>query len=65
MIDVSDHHKRLYGLVDANMEVAITWVAGASFAITAYNVLDQVHREFVGAPELGRLVLARRSYQIR
>ena len=54
-----------YGLVDANMEVAIPWVAGASFAITAYNVLDQRHREFVGAPELGRLVLARLSYQIR
>jgi outer membrane receptor for ferrienterochelin and colicins len=54
-----------YGLVDANMEVAIPWVAGASFAITAYNVLDQVHREFVGAPELGRLVLARLTYQFR
>ncbi len=54
-----------YGLVDANMEVAIPWVAGASFAITAYNVLDQMHREFVGAPELGRLVLARLTYQFR
>jgi iron complex outermembrane receptor protein len=54
-----------YGLVDANMEVAIPWVAGASFAITAYNVLDHTHREFVGAPELGRLLLARLSYQFR
>jgi iron complex outermembrane receptor protein len=54
-----------YGLVDANVEVAIPWVAGASFAVSAYNVLDKMHREFVGAPEIGRLVLARLRYQIR
>jgi iron complex outermembrane receptor protein len=54
-----------YGLVDANVEVAIPWVAGASASLTAYNLLDRVHREFVGAPELGRLVLARLTYQIR
>ncbi len=54
-----------YGLVDANLEVAVPWVAGASFAVTAYNVLDHMHREFVGAPEIGRMVLARLRYQIR
>lgn len=54
-----------YGLVDANFEVAVPWVAGASFAVTAYNVLDRMHREFVGAPEIGRMVLARLRYQIR
>lgn len=54
-----------YGLVDANVEVAVPWVAGASVSLTAYNVLDRVHREFVGAPELGRLVLARLTYQLR
>jgi len=54
-----------YGLMDANMEVAIPWVAGASVSLTAYNLLDRVHREFVGAPELGRLVLARLTYQFR
>ena len=54
-----------YGLVDANMEIAIPWVAGASVSLTAYNLLDRVHHEFVGAPELGRLVLARLTYQIR
>ena len=40
-------------------------MAGASFAVTAYNVLDHMHREFVGAPEIGRMVLARFRYQIR
>jgi hypothetical protein len=40
-------------------------VAGASVSLTAYNLLDRVHHEFVGAPELGRLVLARLTYQIR
>jgi iron complex outermembrane receptor protein len=54
-----------YGLVDANMEVAIPWVAGASFSLTAYNLLDNEHREFVGAPELGQLIMARLTYQIR
>jgi iron complex outermembrane receptor protein len=54
-----------YGLVDANMEVAFPWVAGASLSLTAYNLLDKMHREFVGAPEIGRLVLARLTYQIR
>jgi iron complex outermembrane receptor protein len=54
-----------YGLVDANMEVAVPWVAGASVSLTAYNLLDKMHREFVGAPEIGRLVLARLTYQIR
>lgn len=54
-----------YGLVDANVEVAVPWVAGASVSLTAYNVLNRVHREFVGAPEIGRLVLARLTYQLR
>lgn len=54
-----------YGLVDANMEVAVPWVAGASVSLTAYNLLDKEHREFVGAPEIGRLILARLTYQLR
>jgi len=54
-----------YGLLDANVEVAVPWVAGASVSLTAYNLLDKEHREFVGAPELGRLVLARLTYQLR
>ena len=54
-----------YGVVDANVEVAIPWVAGASFALTAYNVLDHMHREFVGAPEIGSMLLARLRYQIQ
>jgi outer membrane receptor for ferrienterochelin and colicins len=54
-----------YGLLDANVEVAVPWVAGASISLTAYNLLDKVHREFVGAPEMGRLVLARLTWQLR
>ncbi|HJR52271.1 MAG TPA: TonB-dependent receptor [Gemmatimonadota bacterium] len=54
-----------YGLVDANVEVAVPWVAGASVSLTAYNLLDKEHFEFVGAPEIGRLVLARLTYQLR
>lgn len=54
-----------YGVVDANVEVQIPGIPGAAFSVTAYNVTDRKHHEFVGAPELGRLVLARLSYSVK
>jgi iron complex outermembrane receptor protein len=39
-------------------------VPGLRLNVTAKNVLDNDHREFVGAPLLGRLVLARLTYDI-
>ncbi len=35
---------------------------GLSLDVTVLNVLDEVHREFIGAPQLGRLALARLTY---
>jgi hypothetical protein len=35
-----------------------------SVSVTAKNVLGHKHREFVGAPALGRLVIARRTYEL-
>jgi iron complex outermembrane receptor protein len=38
------------------------WAPGMSFDVMVQNVLDKEHREFVGAPKLGRLGLARLNY---
>jgi iron complex outermembrane receptor protein len=39
-----------------------TWAPGMTFDIMVQNVLDKEHREFIGAPKLGRLGLARLNY---
>ena len=39
-------------------------VAGLSVNVTAKNVLGTEHREFVGAPALGRMVVARLTYEL-
>jgi hypothetical protein len=33
--------------------------------LTADNVFDTLHREFIGAPQIGRLVMAQLQYTIR
>ena len=37
-------------------------IACALLSLTAQNVLNQRHREFVGAPVIGRFVLAQAQY---
>jgi iron complex outermembrane receptor protein len=39
-------------------------VPGLRLSVTAKNVLDNDHREFVGAPLLGRLILGRLTYKL-
>jgi len=39
-----------------------TFVPGMNFDVTVQNVLDNEHREFVGAPKLGRLAAARLNW---
>jgi iron complex outermembrane receptor protein len=48
-----------YVVCDANLSYTLPFSANTRVALTALNVLDNKHREFVGAPVLGRLVLAR------
>lgn len=52
-----------YAVVDANVQYRLSRFPGASVTLSAYNVFDDRHREFVGAPDLGRLVLLRLMYQ--
>jgi iron complex outermembrane receptor protein len=52
-----------YTVVDANVSYHLPWVPGATATLTVSNVLDNMHREFIGAPELGRLAILRLMYQ--
>ncbi|MBC8144525.1 MAG: TonB-dependent receptor [bacterium] len=52
-----------YGLLDLSVGYKLPWVAAAEVLVSATNLLDNVHREFVGAPEIGRLVTARVTYR--
>jgi iron complex outermembrane receptor protein len=38
---------------------------GLRFDVTANNVFNNQHREFVGAPQIGRLILGRVTYQLQ
>ena len=53
-----------YTVVDANLGYRLPMVPGATITLTVTNLLNEVHREFIGAPEMGRLVLARLSLQL-
>lgn len=48
-----------YAVVDVSIGYRLPGLEGVTLTIAASNLLDDRHREFVGAPELGRLVLAR------
>lgn len=52
-----------YTVVDANVQYRLPNFPGASVGLTAYNLLDNDHREFVGAPEIGRLLFFRAMYE--
>jgi iron complex outermembrane receptor protein len=65
-----------YSTVDLEAGLQIPQVEGLSLTVTAQNLLtfvqgsdaspfEQRHREFVGVPEIGRLVLARLTYSFR
>ena len=51
-----------YEVVDASISYELPFRRGTRVSVTANNVLDNVHREFVGAPEVGRLLLLRVLY---
>ena len=51
-----------YTLFDLSVAYQLPFAREMTFSLDALNVLDESHREFVGAPELGRLVLAKVQY---
>lgn len=52
-----------YAVVDANVSYQLPWAPNASIGVTATNIFDKAHQQFVGAPILGRLLLARLTYE--
>lgn len=51
-----------YAVVDANIGYKLPVAAEAMVSLTVSNIFNDVHREFVGAPELGRLALLKLQY---
>jgi iron complex outermembrane receptor protein len=48
-----------YTLADASVSYALPFSSGTDASLSATNLFDHPHREFIGAPELGRLVVFR------
>lgn len=53
-----------YTLLDVRARATVPTVPGLSVNVTAKNVLGNNHREFVGAPALGRMIIARLTYTL-
>ncbi len=54
-----------YTLLDVNAGYDLNALApGLRFDVTVLNLFDNEHREFIGAPQLGRLAMARLAYTL-
>lgn len=52
-----------FNTITAELGVPLRWLGRARLVVTADNLADERHAEFVGAPVLGRLLLTRLQYQ--
>jgi iron complex outermembrane receptor protein len=48
-----------YSVVDFNFGYDLPFSTGSRFSLNVNNLLDNEHKEFIGAPVLGRLIMAR------
>jgi outer membrane receptor for ferrienterochelin and colicins len=54
-----------YTLLDLNVGYRLPFRRGSAlFSVSAQNLLDERHNQFVGAPEIGRLVITRISWTL-
>ncbi len=51
-----------YTVFDANLSYKIPRISGATLSVTGNNLFDDLHREFIGAPQIGRLLMMRLQY---
>ncbi|MCY3611024.1 MAG: TonB-dependent receptor [Gemmatimonadetes bacterium] len=51
-----------YGILDVQIGYRLPFQPDTQVSLTANNVLNNLHQEFVGAPEIGRMLLARVRY---
>ncbi|MYC98568.1 MAG: hypothetical protein F4X13_04790 [Gammaproteobacteria bacterium] len=54
-----------YTVLDAQVRFPVPGLPRASATLTGANLLDDRHQEFIGAPEIGRLVVANLTYAFR
>ena len=52
-----------YTVLDANVAYRVPGYEGFIISLTGNNVLDKKHQEFIGAPEIGALVLLKLRYE--
>lgn len=53
-----------YSLLDVRLGYRVPSIPGLRFDLTVKNVLDTEHREFVGAPSIGRMFIGRLTYEL-
>lgn len=51
-----------YEVFDLNLSYRLSMFPGASASVSGTNIFNNAHRQFIGAPELGRLFLVRLQY---
>ncbi|MCY4573469.1 MAG: TonB-dependent receptor [Gemmatimonadetes bacterium] len=51
-----------YQVIDASLGYRLPFQPAAHVSLTANNILNNMHNEFVGAPEIGRMLLLRVRY---
>jgi len=51
-----------YTVFDANVGYRLPMAPQATVTLTVTNIFDNLHQEFIGAPELGRLLMLRMQY---
>ena len=54
-----------YTVLDAQVRFPVPGLPRASATLTGANLLDDRHQEFIGAPEIGRLLVASLTYAFR
>ena len=58
-------HVDAYTLADAGVAVRLPRRPDLLLTVTAQNLFNELHREFVGAAEVGRLVMVQLEYRLR
>ena len=54
-----------YTLVDAGFAYRLPRQPDLLLTVSADNILDKLHQEFIGAPQVGRLIMAQVEYTVR
>ena len=52
-----------YAVFDLNLGYKVAALSGATLSLSATNIFDDKHADFIGAPEIGRMVLLRVLYE--